>query len=260
MSRPFNDTTNLNGLVQKYELEIGAQLGDISGSTEKLKLFASETRSAWDTYLHLAFKSAGGFQFDDTNHTKQPFVEYDLVSGQRDYVYLADEQGNLIIDLFKVMVKNRDGVYEEVLPRDQQRQGVGQDIWDGSDVTGTSRYYDKTGNSIIFDVIPDYSWTTAGESEQGIKIFVNREASYFAFDDTTKRAGVPPLHDDYFFLKPAFEYARRNSMSNYNTLRDAVMAYEGDEDQRIVGMIERHFSRRARDERSIMRPKKINYI
>ena len=37
MSATFNDTTNYKGLVQLYEREIGANRGDISGSTDRLK-------------------------------------------------------------------------------------------------------------------------------------------------------------------------------------------------------------------------------
>lgn len=260
MSRVFNDTTNLDGLVQKYEEEIGANLGDISGNTTKLKQFTSKTRSAWDTYLTIAIQASGRHQFDDSGYTDYPFIETDLVANQRDYTVLTDDNNALVLDIFKVMVKDSSGVYFEATPIDQQLRGEGVSIWDGQDTTGTPQEYDKTGNGIIFDVLPDYSWRNDTEGEYGIKLFVNREANYFTFSDTTTKPGCPGIHHDYFYLKPAMEYARSNGLANYNQLRDAVFEFEGDEERGIQGKIAKYFAKRSRDERSIMRPKKINYI
>ena len=43
---------------------------------------------------------------------------------------------------------------------------------------------------------------------------INREASYFTYTDTTKKAGVPGVHHKWFYLKPAYEYASRKSLAN----------------------------------------------
>ena len=260
MSRKFNQTDTLDGLVQEYEREIGKEYGFISGNTTRLKAFTSATRSAWDRYLHLALKSSGTHQFDDSNHEDYPFIEADLVANQRDITYTTDDNSTFILDIFKVMLKNSDGVYFELQPIDQQYRGQGMSIWDGQSATGTPTQYDKTANGIIFDVLPNYNWRQATEGERGVKMFVNREASYFTYTDTTKLPGCPGIHHDYFFLRPALEYAGRNNLANYDDLRDRVKEFEGDERNGVVGMIENYFSRRSKDERYIMSMKKINYI
>lgn len=261
MSRVFNDTSNLSGLVQRYEKAIGANYGDVSGSTEKLKEFTSLTRSAFDTYLHFAFKGEGSWQYDDTNHQDgsgnytYSIIKTNLVSGQRDYTFLTDEQGNVILDIYKVLVLPSATAteYVELAPMDEMLEHD-NDIVAESAATGTPRRYGKMTNAIQFETPTNYNATN------GLKVYVNREASYFATSDTTKKPGVPGIHHDYFFLRPAMEYARDNLLASFPLLRDAVMEYEGNEENGVIGKIERHFSRRRKDERDIITGKRKLYI
>lgn len=256
MSKPFSDTTNLHGLMQNYEKEIGADYGFVSGNQTRRREFTSKTRSAWDMYIYLAIKASGTWQFDDSNHTKFNFIKTDLVAGQRDYTFTTDEQGNLILDIYKVAVLKSatDTLYEEIYPVDQQTKDHAPDMVAENTTQGIPYQYDKTANGIFLDPPSSYSVTN------GLKVYINREASYFSESDTTKMPGCPSIHHDYFYLRPAMEYARRNSLDNFNLLREAVMSYEGDEENGVTGSIERYFSRRQRDERKIMRPKLTKFI
>lgn len=260
MSLQFNDTNNFRGIVQIAEKEMGKDRGYISGNSDRLKEFTADVNLAWDDYVNIAIKSSGGRQFDDSNYDDFPFIEMDLIANQRDYTYVTDDNGSLILDVYKVMVKNSSGVYEEVKPIDQQLKGQGVSIWDGQSITGTPSEYDKTGNGIIFDVLPNFSWRNGTEGEYGLKMFVNREASYFISTDTTKKPGCPGIHHRYFAIKPALDYARQNTLSNYNLLREEVVSFEGDEEKNIKGSIELYFNRRRKDERNIITMKKIKYI
>jgi hypothetical protein len=256
MSRVFNNTSDLNGLVQEYEKEIGVDYGFVSGNTTRLKAFASATRTAWDKYIYFALKASGKWQFDDSNQTDFPIVYTNIVSGQQSYPFVLDEQGNLILDIYKVAVLPSATAteYVEITPIDAQSEEGGVNLVAETSQTGTPYQYDKTANGIFLDTTPNYNAT------RGLKIYINREASYFTSTDTTKKPGCPGVHHDYFFLRPAFENARRNNLSNYTTLRDEILKYEGDEERGIVGSIERYFSRRSRDERGIITGKKIKYI
>lgn len=258
--RPFNDTTNLTGLVQGYELEIGADQGFVSGSTTRLKQFASATRSAWNRYLELALKAGGRWQYDDSNHTDYPIIEGDLVANQRDVTFVSDETGNLVIDIYRVFVKDTGGVYQEIFPVNEREDRGTEDFTDGQDRTGVPSSYSKTGNGIRFDVLPSHSWRLAQEGERGVKIYINRTPSYFTHTDTTKKPGCPAVHHDYFFLRPALDAARRGDKANYNRLYEAVISFEGDEEKGVQGSIERYFSRRARDERPRITPKITPYL
>lgn len=255
MSRVFNDKTNFSGLAQKYEEEIGVEEGFITDNTKRLKKFASATRSAWDTYVYLALKASGKWQYDDSNHSKFPIVYADLVSGQQDYTFTTDEEGSLILDIYKVMILSENGtLYEEIYPIDQQAIGQNDDISQENTAGGTPFRYDKTANGIFLTPIPDYAKT------KGLKVLINREASYFTSTDTTKMPGCPGIHHDYFFLKPALEEARKNNLKNYDRLREEVVSFEGDEEKGVTGSIERYFSRRKRDERNIMTPRITKFI
>jgi hypothetical protein len=157
------------------------------------------------------------------------------------------------------MVKDRNGVYQEIYPVDQQSDEYTNGFWSGEDTQGTPTRYDKTGKYIYLDAIPDYSWRTAQEGEKGIKVFVNREASHFAYTDTTKKAGFP-YHQEYFYLKPAYEIARIKGLESFTKLRDEILKLEGDPASGRVGLIAKAYGNRARDEEQVLRAEQINSI
>lgn len=224
MSLVFNDTSSYKGIVQIYEKEIGANRGDISGDTNKLKEFTADANLAWDDFLVRALKASGTWQFDDSNHTDYPIIFTNLVSGQRDYSFTVDGSSNLILDIYKVMVADASGVYREISPIDQQTPNSNNQNTDsfinGQNKTGVPTRYDKTANALFLDLIPSYNYTN------GLKVFINREASYFVYTDTTKKPGVPGTLHRWFAIKPAMEYARRHSLVTYNGLALEVSKLE----------------------------------
>lgn len=243
MSLVFSDTTTNKGIVQMYERECGFDLGDVSGNTTRLKNLTADVNLALDDFIQLALSSSGTWQFDDSNHGDYPIITTNLVSGQRDYTFTTDEGGNLILDIYKVLIAQPDGTYVEIQPVDSQSQKDTETLTDGQNETGTPTRYDKTANGIFLDLIPSYNYTN------GLKVYINREGSYFTYTDTTKKPGVPGLFHKYFYLKPALDYSRRNSLANKNDLEDEVMKMEGNERLNIDGSIKEYFSARPKDER-----------
>lgn len=233
MSHAFNDTTNLSGLVQNFELEIGANVGDVSGNTTRLKLYTVAANSALADYWRIALPASGTWQLDDSNHSDYPIITTNLVASQRDYAFTLDGSSNLVLDIYKVLVADSAGAFSEIRPVDAQGDDTSS-FWNGQNATGTPIRYDKTGNGIFLDPIPSYNRTA------GLKVYINREASSFIYTDTTKKPGVPGLHHRYFYLRPAEEYARRNNLANYPLLRDERLRMEAD--------IAEYFSFRSRDE------------
>lgn len=243
MSLVFNDTSTYKGIVQEYEREIGANLGDVSGSTTKLKQLAAAVNIAYDDFMRIAIKSSGTWQFDDSNQTDYPIITTNLVSGQRDYAFTTDGTSNLILDIYRVFVADSSGVFSEIYPVDVQSEVDTIAFADGRNASGTPTRYDKTANSIFLDLIPNYNYSN------GLKLYINREPSYFTSADTTKKPGVPGILQKYFYLKPAAEYARRNNLANKNDLANEVLKMEGDELRNIPGTIATYFASRNRDER-----------
>jgi hypothetical protein len=190
---------------------------------------AIDVNLALDEALATIFSMAGVWQFDDKNHTADPIVTTNLVDGQRDYHFTTDEQSNVILDILKVQAKNGStGTYEDLELTDMQRITT-ETMTDGSNSEGTPTKYALTGNGIFLDLVPSYN------STNGLRIFINREASYFTSSDTTKVAGIDGLCHDFLYLKPAYEYARDKSLSNKETLfRDLQVATQKLKDRYTV--------------------------
>lgn len=243
MAIQFNDTTYNRGLVQMFENEIGVNHGDISGNTDALKDFTAYCNNALDSYFALAIPASGTWELDDINHDDDYAVIYTtLQSGKRDYTFLTDENGNAILDIYKVLIlpSATSTTYQEILPADEnQPQNVAIINEDGS--VGSPNKYGKRGNSIQFDVSPNY--TVA----RGLKILINRESSYFTYTDTVKKAGYP-YHQEYFYLKPAREYAKRKILSVFANLDNDVTKLEGVPSKGIVGLIQTAYANRKKDE------------
>lgn len=248
MSATFSDTTNYSGLVQLFEKEIGANYGDVSGNTTKLKTFTAGVNSALDDFFAIAIQASGTWQLDDSNQTDYPIIYTNLVAGQRDYTFTTDGSGNLILDIYKVMALGSatGTIYNELYPADQQQTEPGvEGFTNGQNIGGVPMRYDKTGNSLFLDAIPSYSVSN------GLKVYVNREASYFTSTDTTKKPGVPGLLHDYFYLKPALDHARRNSLVSHDRIALQVSNMEK--------TIKEYFGRREKDERNLLTMKSINF-
>lgn len=234
MSLQFNDTTNFKGLVQMYEKEIGATRGTVSSNTNLLKEFTADANLAIDDYITIAIQSSGKWKIDDSNHTKYPEITADLSTTARDYEFITDEQGNRILDIYKVYAKETGGAYKLLTAYDADTEAQSSSFTDGLNATGVPSKYDKYANSIVLDVFPSTNVT------DGLKVSINREGSYFTYDATTKKAGFPGTHHKFFYLKPALDYARRNSITSYQLIESEVIKLERE--------IKEYFDRRAKDE------------
>lgn len=206
-----------------------------------------EINSALDDVFDMAFRTSGRWQVDDTNHEKYPTISTTLKAGQRDYTFTTDEQGNYILDIYKVMIKlSPTGPYQEIFPVDMQSDPDMESFYDGLDVQGTPTRYDKTANGIILDYLPET------EVSLGLKIFINREGSYFTVSDTTKKPGFAGLYHEYLALRPSYYYAMRNGLNNMNSLEKEMLKMEA--------KIKQHYRDRSKDETPTLGGEHINSV
>ncbi len=242
MSIVYSDTSGLTGILQRIERELGFSYGYITGNTERLKEWTSEVNLEHDYTLAAIFKAGGTWQFDDINHGDYPIIKANLVSSQRDYAFTTDESGNIVLDIYRVMIKTPNGVYVDVTPMDQQEpQSDTSGFVDGQNLTGTPTKYDKTANGIFLDPIPSYN------STEGIKVFINREGSYFLTTDTTKKPGVDGRLHEIYVVGPCARYAGRKGLANFADLERRRVRLAGDETNNIRGLLQDIYGRRQRD-------------
>ena len=169
-----------------------------------------------------------------------------LVLGQRDYTFTTDEQGNLILDIYKIMVKTESGTYQEIYPIDQQTDVATDSLWDGQNNNGVPYRYDKTANGIFLDAIPSYN------STNGLKIFINREGSYFTTSDTTKKPGFAGIFHEYIALYPSYLYAMRNALPNKNDLKRDI--------EEMETKIQQHYRDRSKDETLSISGEQVEFV
>lgn len=254
MSLVFNDTTNKRGIIQAIERRIFP--GDenrISGNTTLLKEFTAEVNLALDKVTALIIAAGGTWQWDDSNFDDYPIITTDLVAGQRDYSFTTDEGGNLILDIYKVLAKDENtGLYRELYPVDAQSveqphdgyrwgaqtgvlgyyNGV-HDLTDGGNKEGAPTRYDKTANGIFLDLIPSYN------STDGLKVYINRESSYFTTTDTTKKPGFAGILHEYLAIEPAYKYASIHTESKAGGFQNEMLTMEA--------KIKEYYGNRERD-------------
>lgn len=221
MSISFSDTTNKDGIIQNIEDECGFNDGDISGDTTLLAKFTGDINIALDAIFAWIFNVGGIWQFDDYNHVDYPIITTDINSSQREYSFVTDGSGNIILDIYKVMVADPDGIFHEIKQVDQQSMNTPNEnvdsFYDGVNTEGTPLRYDMTANGIFLDVIPNYSQTG------GLKVFINREATYFTTSDTAKKAGFSGLFHYLLVLLPSFKYARIHSLPQRERLKEDML-------------------------------------
>jgi hypothetical protein len=255
----FNDTSDLRGLVQEYERECGFDYGEVSGSTIRLKEFAAGANNGLDEFFKLAIQANGTWKLDDSNHADYAIISADLIAGQRDYPVTQDQDGNAILEVFKVFVAAQDGVYREILPvsvadgaaspdsgapASGQLYGANGDLsgfTDGRNQQGVPSRYDKQGNAILLDPVPSYNMRQEQEGKRGLKLYVNREAKYLAYNEPAAYPGIPGLFHRYLALWPAEQFLRRKNAVRYAATKAERMTMEAD--------IQQYFAGRARDVR-----------
>lgn len=188
---PFSDTSNLTGLIQRCEKHTGLGSAAISGDTTKLKQFTVAINEAFNDLMPLLLSYCDKMRWDDINHTDKPIGTANLTSGQADYSFAVDDNSLDILNITGVRILQSSSGVEYV---DLERMylddpNVHDAMSPNPSNTGIPSYFLETNNMIYLYPEPNFSATS------GIKIFFEREASYFTSSDTTKEPGIPkPFH------------------------------------------------------------------
>jgi hypothetical protein len=164
-----------------------------------------DVNDALSNYFILANEAVGNARpADDTNQTDYPVTYFSLVSGQQDYSFTVDANGNQILNIYKVRILGPNGI--DWITLDQ----IDQDTITDADLSvvnsGIPSQYYLTANGIFLVQKPNYSSTNGGE------IHNSRTPSYFVVSDTTKKPGIPWVHIEYLSLRPSYFYCMQKGL------------------------------------------------
>lgn len=202
--------TEILDLIQRY-----TNTQNTTTSSYPLAAKTTDVNNALNQYFILANSVAGNWRpVDDTNQTDYPIVYADIVSGQQDYSFTVDENGNQILDIYKIRIK--DATSGKWTTLTQINQSVITDSELDTTVSGIPTEYYLTANGIFLVQKPNFSLT------DGLEISVNRTSTYFTVSDTTKKPGTPWVHHEYFALRPSYQYCLQKGLPQAGNLKADV--------------------------------------
>ena len=187
----YSDTTNKNGIIQTIEFYTNKGDAGISGDATLLKVITSRVNDAFDRIMPLLLSYSDKIRWDDTNHTDLPFGTFNIVSGQSDYSLGEDDNSLDILNVTDVRIlQSASGTDYKTLQRltmDDER--AIEAMSPNSGETGIPTHFLESNGTLFLFPQPNYA------STNGVKIFFEREQSYFTSADTTKEPGIPkPFH------------------------------------------------------------------
>lgn|SRR5574343_984691 len=178
----FNDTTNLNGVIQHIEDMTDLGYGNISGNTTLMKKFTAHVNNSNSEIWSMIFSVANGWNWDDSNNTDLPQATTNIVSGTYRY---AIPSSALTIKRIEVLDELGNSRRLKVFTKEKGDGSLG----DLETQTGVPTHYFLIGDTIEVLPKPNYSYTN------GLKVYFDRGMYQFTTADTTKEPGfASPFH------------------------------------------------------------------
>lgn len=230
----FSDTTNNLGILQRARKM--ARVDSTQWETFNVVNSCNDWLNKIFTYGKWKDRQ---FQLDDTNHTKLPIGTTNLVSGQSDYSFLVDEQGNRITNITRIDIQDSSGNWTQLKKLDHSEVEQALDAYESTD--GQPKEYDLIADNII-RLYP----TPATSVTAGIKFYFQRTPSYFVATDTTKEPGVSNDLHRGFVIASAYDAALTLGLENLQALSVELQK----EEQKL----EDYFSSRNTDTKGRLTP------
>ena len=230
----FSNSTDESGIVEQTR-----DLMRVDSTQWSVKKIVNSCNNWLDKIAGYAIGADKRFQWDDTNHTKLPIGTTNLIGNQSDYSFLVDEQGNKIITLTRIDLKDENGNWVQLQPLDQAEINEALDEFEST--AGTPKYYDKIADNVI-RLYPKPSVNVSS----GLKFYFQRTPSYFIPSDTTKEPGVSPLLHRGFVIASSYDGALSLGLTNLQPLSIELQK----EEKKLV----EYFADRNNDEPSKMKP------
>lgn len=246
---PFSDTTNKNGILQTIERWTNLTDGAITGDSVLIKTITASVNDAFNTILPLLLSFSDYLKWDDVNNTDQPIGTFNIVSGQSDYTIAQDANSLDILNIAKIRILASavGTIYFDIKEMTMDDPYALEAMQPNAYSIGVPARFLKRGNTIYLWPQPNYSATS------GVKVFFERQPSYFVSTDTTKKPGIPRNFHILLALYPALEYTLTNDSTN-SALITRLEARIAKEEKGLRNMIDGRNPRRA-----IMGSRQIRY-
>jgi hypothetical protein len=209
----YTDTTNKDGLLQHCEFLTGLGDGAITGSTLLKAHFTNLLNRRYDRVSAKLQATTGVDGFDDYNYADHSFGTFAINSGQNDYQFLTDEDGNTITDITGIAIKTEasgDYVSLDKLTLDSTEAQL--IMSPNTSNTGTPTGYIERNNTVFLNIVPNFTLSAGG------KVFYRLVPSYFATTDTTKKPGFAPQFHSVLSLGASYDWLMQNKPENVTRL------------------------------------------
>lgn len=241
----FSDTTTKQGIVQEIDFLVNSD-----NNSYPIEDKTRNINRAYDKVVSRIFEADGRWEFDDQNATDLPIATTPLVIGQQDYSF---DTSFLIVE--RVEVQQQDGTYIALSPFSQAdivRGGIpgyipSQSLTDFLSQPGIPQYYDKLANSIFLYPKSSYSTLSDGVTPALLKVYFQRNVSYFVPTDTTKTPGFNPQFHRILSMEAALDYARAKNLDIGLPHGKIPNSFVG-ELQNLYQDLQNYYSRKSKDE------------
>lgn len=205
------------------------------------------TNQAYEEVVAKILDADGRWQWDDTNRTDLPIGTTTLVNGQQDYAFDTTH-----LKILGVSVKDKDGVYVKLQPVDSDDMGD-VDRSQFYSTSGLPGYYDKIGNSVFLYPAPDNGVSVTLSA--GLKVYFQRTADVYTSAQVTTGTKVPGFASPFHMLlayKAALPYCMNYKKDRVPGIVNEIAKLEKD--------LVKFYSKRDKEERAVMTPKRVLYI
>lgn len=199
-----NNTTNL-GIVERTRIKCG-----VDSTQWPTANIVGSANDCMDFLAGEYIKADRRFEWDDTNHSKLPIGTTNIVASQSDYSFLTDEQGNTIINLTRIDIKDANGDWTRLteLNESDETKALDEVV-----IAGTPTGYYKIANNIIrLNRLP------SANVSAGLKFYFQRKPSYFTASDTTKEPGFTSVPHSIFVTWASYDCADSLNLQNAERL------------------------------------------
>ncbi|MDA3802826.1 MAG: hypothetical protein PF488_02930 [Patescibacteria group bacterium] len=189
----FNDTVNLNGIIQTVERLTDVGQAYISGDDTRLKETTATINRINHRVWHNIFMSTGNWQYDDGGQTDLPVATTDIVDGQSTY---SLPSGALTVQ--RIEAKDENGLWTTLTPI--TKESITGAVDEFMDTDGSLRAY-RLVNGVI-ELFPASNY----DSTDSLKVYFDRDSVDFAYDDTTATPGFASPYHEILPIMTAIEW------------------------------------------------------